>query len=139
MKFFEAVEQFPRLCGTPQADRWAWIIKATLTEEVKNPESVWARKKLDVGKNIEPIEETPWDRADVPNSWRFFAPNKAMAEYCYRLQILTMIAHAVLEHRRDDLADKMETLRTALEKEEPLYPNVSAIYTVKEAAEGRWW
>jgi len=128
MKFSEAIVQFPALCGAPQPERCAWMMRAIFDFEEVDDTSVW--------RELE--GETPEHRLEIMNLWRHFAENKAMAEYCFKLQVLTAMAHAVTEHGRQELVDKMNALAEALENEEALYPEVKAIYSVNEAVQGFW-
>lgn len=130
MSILPLLKAAPELCGVIDPERWAWIAEAVYVEELKNHDSVFARKGTDVdnpGRRLKPV--LAWMTGE----------KGGVEEYILNLCIFADNSHRIKEHGDRHLLGTTAALEKWLRDREAQYSNVSLLLSVDQAALGVWF
>lgn len=120
----------PGLVGTPVPSRDAWVIQSVWKEERENPNSVFKRSPLDYQREEGRLEPILFYGKNASDRGKF--------EFIRGLHELTMFCHYQNEHGESRWGRRIALLTDVLTEAAPAYPDVTAIYSVEDAAKGFW-
>lgn len=124
MSVRDLIVQAPALCGSAHAEKHAKVAAIVWDHESEK-------------KGFQRVDgETAAERIGFLFDWE--CEDKAKRDYCMHLGVLTVLAHYANEHADLEAGVEADKLKATLEPQESLYPDVSKVMTVAQAA-GGWW
>ena len=124
----------PSLCGLPEvtAKRYGAISRIVWDGEMNGDLPEFA--DADEG------EEHPESRLDPLFDWVFKGPkSRGKADYIRKLSVFCALRHRILKHGKKQFTVEADRLHAEVSQEESSYPDVAAVYSVEQAAQGVWW
>lgn len=124
----------PKLCGfnDVESERFGTTARLIWDEERNNKDSAYADK--DDGK------EHPGQRIKHAFMWLHeCTKHTGKATYMRKLSELCALRHEILFHGQEQFTEEANILEAQVAQEENLYPDVAAVYSVEQAAQGVWW
>jgi len=128
MKLIEALKAFPQLCGNGNWKNYARANELQFEDEIKNKDSAFARRP----------GQSQWDRLETLFPWPVPFWMRAKKKYCRKLVLLCALAHDVNKGMIEQEAERAR-VREWLLRRERKYPDVAAVFSVKEANQGFWF
>lgn len=126
MGIVDLAKRAPELCGAEHSEQHARIAELVFKDEIENIDSPFSRVK-DIRSRILPI--AGW----IPSNG-----NEEKKKYILDLAEYACMRHYIVEHKDHKYEKEAQDLAVSLAQREPLYKDVSSVYSVAHASGGIW-
>lgn len=131
MSVKEFFVRLPYLCGSDDPEYYSEANAAYFDHEKANPDSAFKMREQDY--------KSPYGRIRIAFAFTQGNHNHEATDYCKKLGELVFMAHRQKSHGEIVFDSRIADLVIDLQELEPLYPEVSAVLSVKIAADDGGW